>query len=79
VRGLKALKGMRVFVYPFLVGNLNVYAAPVPACTNGKEQLKAWQHTINTKCRAALSSRHINNTYTTVAQCRKTICAVEVC
>jgi len=42
VRGLKALKGMRVFAYPFLVGNLKVYAAPVPACTNKRrvESLK---------------------------------------
>ncbi len=42
MRGLKALKGMRVFAYPFLVGNLKVYAAPVPACTNKRrvESLK---------------------------------------
>ena len=29
--GLNALKGMRTFAYPRLVGNLKVYVPPVPA------------------------------------------------
>ena len=61
MRGLKALKGIRVFVYPFLVGNLKVYAAPVPACINNRrvESLATRrQHQVQS---SSLSRRHIRN------------------